>query len=149
MGVRARVSTCVQPPSPQNNPFLTPVPHMLWATKPKKVGTLCSRQQRGTLAEGIRFLTPHVDIRISHQQHRQRMYLRGVPHEDAPVGLDRHEVGQPTAVQLGGLPAEEKARDIACAGSCLFGEQIGAPGGTYLLMVDLCKRTVPALVRYV
>lgn len=46
-----------------------------------------------------------MDVGVGHEQHGQRVHLRRVAHEDAAVGLDGHEVGEPAAVELGGLPA--------------------------------------------
>lgn len=50
-------------------------------------------------------LTSHMDVSVGHEQHGQRVHLGRVPHEDAAVGLDGHEVGEPAAVELGRLPA--------------------------------------------
>lgn len=66
-------------------------------------------------------LTSDVDICVSHEQHGQRVDLGGVPHKHPTVGLDRHEVREPAAVELGGLPAQGTAtsapgRDTASSG---------------------------------
>lgn len=87
-----------------------------------------------------------MDVGVSHEQHGQRVHLGRVAHEDAAVGLDGHEVGEPAAVELGRLPA-------GAALSALPGPTQPPPRGTpvpitHLLMVDLCSSTVPALVRY-
>lgn len=136
-----------------------------WGTAGERVlrGTCRSTrgQTDGPVSPTAAALTSDVDVGVGHEQHGQWVHLGGVPHEHPTVGLHRHEVGQPAAVQLGRLPAEGTAVSPAGSVTCVGGSEgvlrttsrsPPAHGDTHmithLLMVDLWSRTVPAFVRY-